>query len=169
MCHGSHRRRRSARVRGVRLCCGRRCGFRRPWGIPVGVHRIAVAAWRHDDVSADGTIVVGVGNSASGSEAFIWDSVNGMRSLQSVLTEDFGLDLTGWTLNEALGVSNNGLTIVGRGINPNGFLEAWIATVPEPCAFAFLASGGLVLTRRRRNGLRRCQPKATTAVTKVTQ
>ncbi|CCI04075.1 HAF repeat-containing PEP-CTERM protein [Microcystis aeruginosa] len=76
-------------------------------------------------VSADGSVVVGTGN--DGNEAFIWNSAQGMRSLQQVLTNDYGLDLTGWFLKEANAISADGLTIVGSGTNPNGLTEAWIA------------------------------------------
>ena len=44
-------------------------------------------------------MIVGYGRSVSGTEAFIWDSVNGMRSLKEVLITEYGLDLSGWTLN----------------------------------------------------------------------
>jgi len=101
------------------------------------------------DVSAHGLIVVGHSISASGDEAFIWDSLNGMRSLQVVLTDDLGLNLSGWTLSTALGVSDDGLTIVGRGINPAGFSEAWIAIVPAPGSVTMLALVGLLAVRRR--------------------
>ena len=78
-------------------------------------------------VSEDGSIVVG--NSANGLflEAFIWNEKNGMRHLQSVLTEEYGLDLTGWRLYVARDISDDGKTIMGRGTNPNGTTEAWIA------------------------------------------
>ncbi|GAH22327.1 unnamed protein product, partial [marine sediment metagenome] len=45
---------------------------------------------------------------------------------------DFGVDLTGWTLRSATGISDDGLTFVGYGLNPSGYQEAWIATIPEP-------------------------------------
>ncbi|MCA2553178.1 MAG: PEP-CTERM sorting domain-containing protein, partial [Microcystis sp. M04BS1] len=51
----------------------------------------------------------------------------GMRSLQEVLTNGYGLDLTGWTLSTARAISADGLTIVGGGTNPSGNTEAWIA------------------------------------------
>lgn len=86
-----------------------------------------------NDVSADGSIVVGHGTSAiEEDEAFIWDAVDGMRNLKEVLINQYGLDLTGWKLEEATAISDDGLTIVGFGINPNGDTEAWIATLPEP-------------------------------------
>jgi len=78
-----------------------------------------------DDVTADGSVIVGIGRSAFGYEAIIWDEANGMRRLSDVLTE-LGLDVTGWTLTEARGISADGLTIVGSGVNPQGHPEAWI-------------------------------------------
>jgi probable HAF family extracellular repeat protein len=84
------------------------------------------------DVSADGSIVVGEGRTDNGDQAFIWDEVNGMRSLQAVLTGDYGLDLTGWQLRSAWGISADGLIITGGGIDPDGNTEAWIATLGEP-------------------------------------
>lgn len=85
-------------------------------------------------VSADGSVVVGGSNDATYTEeAFIWDEVNGMRSLlQDVLINECGLDLTGWTLETAEGISDDGLTIVGWGINPDGNRVGWIAVLPPP-------------------------------------
>jgi len=80
-------------------------------------------------VSADGSVVVGWSESELDDEAFIWDAVNGMRNLKDVLEDDFGLDLTGWTLNEAHGISADGTVIVGAGENPSGNDEAWVATL----------------------------------------
>ena len=99
------------------------------------------------DVSADGLVVVGYGMSESGREAFIWDADNGMRSLQSLLEYDYGLDLTGWTLQGAYGISADGLTIVGEGINPVGDTEAWIATVPEPVSIIAFGYAFMILRK----------------------
>jgi uncharacterized membrane protein len=79
--------------------------------------------------SGDGTIVVG---SMVGLGATIWSSVDGLRSLQSVLVNDYGLDLTGWTLYTARDCSSDGLTIAGTGLNPQGDTEAWIAHLGHP-------------------------------------
>ena len=91
--------------------------------------------------SADGAVVVGDSVTASGSVAFLWTDANGMRSLKEILVNDFGLDLTSWTLSFAYGVSDDGLTIVGAGNNPNGLDEAWIATFPAPCLTDLDGSG----------------------------
>jgi hypothetical protein len=93
---------------------------------------------------------VGGSNSASGYEAFIWDTANGMQNLRDVLVNDYSLDLTGWTLSTANGISNDGLTIAGCGINPDGYDEAWIATIPEPGTLFLFGLGALALRRKRR-------------------
>jgi hypothetical protein len=53
-----------------------------------------------------------------------------MRELDQVLT-DMGLDLTGWTLSEARGISDDGLTIVGNGPIASGS-AAWIVVLDDP-------------------------------------
>jgi len=99
--------------------------------------------------SSDGSIIVGyAGTTVEPTEALMWDQDNGMQSLQSLLVNDYGLELTGWTLLSASGISANGLTIVGYGINPDGYEEAWVATVPEPCSLLLIGIGGLFLRRR---------------------
>jgi probable HAF family extracellular repeat protein len=85
-------------------------------------------------VNHDGSVIVG----ASGYSAFIWDSVNGMRDLKTVLENDYGLDLTGWTL-------------AGWGAGPGpAYTQSWIATIPEPSTIVFLTLGSVVLLRKRR-------------------
>jgi uncharacterized membrane protein len=121
-----------------------------------------------NSVSADGSTIVGVVH-APAERAFIWDEVAGMRFLDVVLT-DLGLDLTGWTLGEATGISNDGRVIVGEGLNPNGDIEGWIANLGDteqvpalgPVALSVLAgllaaTGGLrpsgPMCRRRRESV----------------
>jgi probable HAF family extracellular repeat protein len=69
----------------------------------------------------------------SAPRAFIWDAAHGLRDLQQVLV-DAGASLAGWSLQEARGISSDGLTIVGTGTDPQNNTQAWIATLPPPPA-----------------------------------
>jgi uncharacterized membrane protein len=90
-------------------------------------------------VSADGGVVVGISselicnpfpNCVEDDRAIAWTPRRGLIELRVEL-ESLGLDLTGWTLAEATGVSADGTVIVGSGINPSGDAEAWRAEVPS--------------------------------------
>jgi probable HAF family extracellular repeat protein len=80
--------------------------------------------------SADGSVVVG-GDLPNGA-ARIWDRVHGTRVLAEVLVEN-GVDMTGWHLGPATGVSADGRTIVGRGCPPQSCFgdRPWIAVLPS--------------------------------------
>jgi len=78
-------------------------------------------------ITRDGSVIVGI----SCGDAFVWDSVNGMRSLKTILVNDYHLDLTGWSLEKATGISDDGKTIVGDGFH-NKTSEAWIAHLDRP-------------------------------------
>ncbi len=114
-------------------------------------------------VSSDGSIVVGSSLAVGGS--MIWDELHGPRSIQTILTDDFGLNLDGWWLNLAFDVSVDGTVIVGNGVNPNGDTEAWMARIPRPSpppipavsgvgaaimALVMLSIGGVILAARTR-------------------
>ena len=97
-------------------------------------------------VSADGSVIVGWSESELGDNLpFIWDENNGMRNLIDILTTDLGLDLGNWKLGSATGISADGLTIVGQGVNPDGYNEGWVVTIPEPCTLLFLGFGAVLL------------------------
>jgi hypothetical protein len=100
-------------------------------------------------MSADGQTIVGLFDT---DPAALWDPTHGTRDLKDVLANEYGLDLTGWALSDAVGISADGLTLVGNGINPSGEAEAWIATIPEPNTALLLMTGvlGLATSRRRR-------------------
>lgn len=91
-----------------------------------------------EDVSADGSIIVGIGE---GLRAMVWDVNHGMRDIQNLLEDEHGLNLGDWVLRHAYGVSDDGTSIVGLGMNPNGDWEAWLVTLPRSVSVA------------RRNGL----------------
>lgn len=76
-------------------------------------------------ISADGAIVVGYGESASGLEAFRWTSAGGMVGLGDLAGDEFE--------SGAHGVSADGLTVVGYGVSASG-VEA----------FRWTSAGGMV-------------------------
>ncbi len=100
--------------------------------LPGGLFHSSAAA-----TNQDGSVIVGYSTTSgtdtglSTREAFIWDAAHGMRNLKQVLVNVFHLDLTDWVLRWATGVSDDGLTIAGWGINPAGNTEAWLATIPS--------------------------------------
>ena len=81
-------------------------------------------------VDANGSVVVGTGTGA-----VRWTAATGTQSIQSILTAD-GVNLSGWELDGATGVSADGTVIVGNGNQP------WIATIPVN-AFALLDLKGV--------------------------
>ncbi len=91
------------------------------------------------DCTADGRIVVGSNmcrDPHSGQyfhKATIWDPVNGLRELQQVLENEYGIALPGWELWLAGGISADGRVIAGYGVNPKGYYRGFIATLPWPC------------------------------------
>ena len=112
-------------------------------------------------VSADGSVIVGGSTSASGWEAFLWTSGGGMQSLRDLLIAGGVTGLTDWSSLGATGVSADGRTIVGGGINPSGNHEGWIATIPEPSSLALALVGLTALVgRQQRRGRRIGNSKA---------
>ena len=100
-------------------------------------------------VSFDGSVVVGESGAGEQKQAFIWPNGSGIRSIADILT-NLGVDVTGWQLFQAGGVSADGLTIAGHGRNPSGQIEAWVATIPEPSAALLLGMGLAMVAARRR-------------------
>lgn len=90
------------------------------------------------DASGDGGLIIGSATfqgPCSGfcnpiaEVPFLWDEARGMRPLERVLAGDYGLDFDGWDLGEATAISDDGTTIVGTGVNPDGVQEAWRAVL----------------------------------------
>jgi probable HAF family extracellular repeat protein len=96
--------------------------------------------------NADGSIIVGLASDDTLEElAFIWDAPSGMRSLRQVLIDAGATGLTGWRLDRATGISDDGRTIVGVGVNPLGIQQGWIATLGSTpaCPADFNGADGL--------------------------
>jgi hypothetical protein len=93
------------------------------------------------DVSEDGTTIVGFSGSEIGSQAFIWDEASGMRNLRLVLMVDYGLDLSGWILSEAVAISADGKAIAGWGYNGN-LQQAFLVRFISPSCAADLDHNG---------------------------
>src|SRR5207247_1260373 len=82
-------------------------------------------------VSADGAVVVGeINYGTPHPEAAIWTESQGVQSIHALLT-NAGIDLAGWTLQSANGISADGTVVVGAGVDPDGHTRAWIAKLPE--------------------------------------
>ncbi len=112
-------------------------------------------------VSGDGSLVVGEAitdpdpnyDFLSEKVALIWDGT-GMHVLQDWLLQQYGLDLTGYQLRSALGVSSDGRTIVGEGWYYPGSSApqriGWVVVVPEPATAPLLLSALIAMAAGRR-------------------
>ncbi len=87
-------------------------------------------------VSQDGRLIVGawswglLGTPEQAGHAFVWRSASGLQDLKTMLQSEYGLDLSGWTLRLASGVSASGRTIVGSGVDASGRSRGWIVRFP---------------------------------------
>lgn len=83
--------------------------------------------------SATGETIVGYYlDSQAEEKAFIWRASHGVLDLQYALETVYGLDLNGWTLSAATDISDDGSTLVGWGLDPQGNIEAWRARISLP-------------------------------------
>lgn len=116
------------------------------------------------EMTPDGRLIVGTASN----KAFVWDKVSGMRDLQDLLENDYGLDLSAWSLIAATGVSDDTRRIVGYGNGPGPGFRVFLVTLDEPllpprrvpslsplglatfAAFVVLVGSGAILTSRRR-------------------
>jgi hypothetical protein len=119
---------------GESECVTGTCAFR--WTSVGGMENLGVApghSWSGAyGVSGDGAVVVGGGGDpTSGALATLWTGSLGMVDLNTYLPT-LGIDLTGWRLRYAQGISPDGRTIVGDGIH-NGAPEGWVAVLGLAC------------------------------------
>jgi probable HAF family extracellular repeat protein len=87
-------------------------------------------------------------------QAFVWTQATGARSLESILT-GAGVDLDGWLLEVANGVSSDGMVVVGNarkalgnGVVTRGFVVD-LRAVPEPSSILCLTLAGMLMFCRR--------------------
>ncbi len=86
-------------------------------------------------ISADGTSAKTHVRLPSGEfQGFFWREGIGMRTLESMLRDEFGLGdaIVGWQSMRIADFSDDGLVMAGHGINPAGQLEAWYANLRDP-------------------------------------
>jgi probable HAF family extracellular repeat protein len=82
-------------------------------------------------VSADGNVIVGQASTTNGFEAFLWTEADGMQNLRELLLDAGVSGLDDWSLTTALDISPDGRWVVGRGINPAGETEGYLANVVD--------------------------------------
>ncbi len=122
-------------------------------------------------VLADGVVVVGSGESALGSEAFVWKALAGMQNVRDVLIHHGVSGPTGWTLTAATGISADRRAGGGVRKKSSGQQEAWIAIAPGPSTLALVAMGlsliPLVAWRRRRQVVHSVRDRGPTIFTSL--
>ncbi|MBN8279568.1 MAG: hypothetical protein J0M16_03065 [Gammaproteobacteria bacterium] len=130
------------------------------WTSPEGLRLLAMpdgfSGGLASDVTGDGALIVGQAFTTAWSAA-LWDDEHGMRLLQDVLTNELGLDLTGWQLTGAGAVSRDGRYVAGQAIDPRGRHVAYVADlapVPIP-AVGWMLGPALAVLAVRRKSIRR--------------
>lgn len=110
-------------------------------------------AWSAADlVSGDGRTVLISAHDSANWGTWIWDSSRGLRPLREALLTEHEIDMSGWSSLSVYGLSDDGLAILGKGIEPGGQERFWIARLPEPTTGCLCMAGGVVLLLRRRTG-----------------
>jgi hypothetical protein len=104
----------------------------------LGILTAPMFAARAHGASLGGRVVVGADDNAG---AFVWNPSHGARLLKDVLISE-GVDMTGWTLFDALDVSNDGTKISGNASFNGGIPVPFLAVIaPPPCAGDATADG----------------------------
>jgi hypothetical protein len=116
-------------------------------------------------ISEDGQTVVGwySGSETTPARAYIWTRADGFNDLQNLLEAQGAVIPNGFSLSEARGVSDDGQTIVGTGVDLEGRSIGWVArlnpttgcptVVTPPAATSTTAGEDVVLEAVFRNGV----------------
>lgn len=110
----------------------------------VGLGRLAEEEFanRAYGVSWDGNVIVGEAFGLTGEAGpYYWTPEHGMRWLTDVFAEHGVVVPDGWSLSRAYAVSADGRTIVGYGVNPQGWTEGWVAYLGPGCRADFDDNG----------------------------
>ncbi len=90
-------------------------------------------------VSADGKVIVGVSNGPHpelDTRAFVWDQLHGMRELEEVFRDEYGLEVHPWGVGTAEQISDDRRTVVGsirEGRKASGSPgDMWVAVLDWP-------------------------------------
>ncbi len=68
-------------------------------------------------MSGDGTVIFGEGTTDTGPRAFVWTAMHGLRDLNNVLSEEFGIKEThGWHVVQVVDASMDGRILLGRAV-----------------------------------------------------
>lgn len=95
-------------------------------------------------MTPDGVTSVGIYEGISGARVYVHDPVQGTRDL-ALLLESKGIDLTGWTLDEVAGLSDDGRVVAGTAARDAGVRSAWRADLSSAPVPVTSAAGAAVL------------------------
>jgi probable HAF family extracellular repeat protein len=110
-------------------------------------------AW---SMTPDGATIVGGGMdpATNRNAAYFWTQGSGWVKLQDYLVSHGVTDFGGVTMFSATGISADGRTIIGSGVNAQGQGEAWVATIAEPSTFILFTAATIAMAAAR-NRLRK--------------
>jgi probable HAF family extracellular repeat protein len=83
-------------------------------------------------ISPDGSIILGTSVIDGRYLPVLWrGSERDVIELSTMISQEYGVDLTGWNLDWASAVSADNGTIVGGGFNPSGDYVGWVLVIPK--------------------------------------
>lgn len=91
-------------------------------------------------LSADGRVAAGIVSDGTTSQTVIWSEGRGTQFLEILLASN-GVMPDGWSLLGLTDISDDGRTVLGTGLNPDGRVEAFVAVVPEPSTTLLVCLG----------------------------